>query len=96
MYIFKQGIWANQIHLQSYETLIFNDTATIRLQVYTFGVESFTDGWIPEKCNLIDGWLRIGLPPPPREFCRHILSCRELKAKSFKKCLHSVRWGVSL
>ena len=35
-------------------------------------------------------------PPPPREFCRHILSGRELKAKSFKKCLHSVRWGVSL
>ena len=27
-----------------FETLIFNDTATIRLQVYTFGVESFTDG----------------------------------------------------
>ena len=24
------------------------------------------------------------------------LSCRELKAESFKKCLHSVRWGVSL
>ena len=23
-------------------------------------------------------------PPPPREFCRHILSCRELKAESFK------------
>ena len=21
---------------------------------------------------------------PPREFCRHILSCRELKAESFK------------
>ena len=49
MYIFKQGIWANQIHLQSFETLIFNDTATIRLQVYTFGVESFTDGWIRER-----------------------------------------------
>ena len=35
-----------------FETLIFNDTATIRLQVYTFGVESFTDGWIREQCNL--------------------------------------------
>ena len=35
-------------------------------------------------------------PPPPREFCRHILSCRKLKAESFKTCLHSVRWGVSL
>ena len=35
-------------------------------------------------------------PPPPREFCRHILSCRELKAESFKKCLHSVLRGVSL
>ena len=46
----------------------------------------------------IDGWLRMGLlpPPPPREFCRHILSCRELKAKSFKRCLHSVLRGVSL
>ena len=45
----------------------------------------------------LDGWLRMGLlPPPPREFCRHILSCRELKAKSFKTCLHSVLWGVSL
>ena len=44
----------------------------------------------------IDGWLRMGLPPPPREFCRHILSCRELKAESFKRCLHSVLRGVSL
>ena len=35
-------------------------------------------------------------PPPPREFRRHILSCRELKVESFKTCLHSVRWGVSL
>ena len=25
-------------------------------------------------------------PPPPRKFCRHILSCRELKAESFKRC----------
>ena len=33
---------------------------------------------------------------PPREFCGHILSCRELKAKSFKRCLHSVLRGVSL
>ena len=41
---FKQGIWADQIHLQLCETLIFHDTATIRLQVYNFGVESFTDG----------------------------------------------------
>ena len=46
---------------------------------------------------LIDGWLRMGLlPPPHREFCRHILSCRELKAKSFKRCLHSVLRGVIL
>ena len=30
------------------------------------------------------------------EFCRHILSCRELKAESFKRCLHSVLRGVSL
>ena len=45
----------------------------------------------------LDGWLRMGLlPPPPREFCRHILSCRELKAESFKRCLHSVLRGVSL
>ena len=45
---------------------------------------------------LIDGWLRMGLLPPPREFRRHILSCRELKAASFKRCLHSVLRGVSL
>ena len=38
---------------------------------------------------IIDGWLRMGLLTPPREFCRHILSCRELKAESFKRCLHS-------
>ena len=44
----------------------------------------------------IDGWLRMGLLPPPREFRRHILSCRELKAESFKRCLHSVLRGVSL
>ena len=48
----KQCIWADQIHLQFFETLIFYDTATIRLQVYTFGVESFTDGRIREQCNL--------------------------------------------
>ena len=41
---FKQGIWADKIHLQLFETLISHDMATIRLQVYTFGVESFTDG----------------------------------------------------
>ena len=35
-------------------------------------------------------------PPPPREFRRHNLSCRELKAESFKKCLFSVRWSVNL
>ena len=44
----------------------------------------------------LDGWLRMGLLPPPREFCRHILSCRELKAESFKRCLHSVLRGLSL
>ena len=53
-----------------------------------------------KKPCCLDGWLRMGLlpppPPPPREFCRHILSCRELKAESFKKCLHSVLRGVSL
>ena len=37
-----------------------------------------------------------GFAPPPREFCSHILSCRELKAESFKRCLHSVLLGVSL
>ena len=41
---FKHVIWADQIHLQSFETLIFHDRAFIRLQVYTFGVKSFTDG----------------------------------------------------
>ena len=47
------------------------------------------------RCH-VDGWLRMGLLPPPREFCRHILSCRKLKAESFKRCLHSVLRGVSL
>ena len=50
----------------------------------------------PSPLSNIDGWLRMGLLRPPREFCRHILSCRELKAESFKTCLHSVLWGVSL
>ena len=45
---------------------------------------------------ILDEWLRMGLLPPPREFRRHILSCRELKAASFKRCLHSVLRGVSL
>ena len=48
------------------------------------------------EVQLLDGWLRMGLLPPPREFCRHILSYRELKAESFKRCLHSVLRGVSL
>ena len=30
---FKQGIWADQIHLQSFETLIFHGTATIKLGI---------------------------------------------------------------
>ena len=46
--------------------------------------------------SVLDGWLRMGLVPPTREFCRHILSCRKLKAESFKRCLHSVLRGVSL
>ena len=37
-----------------------------------------------------------GFALSPREFRRHILSCRELKAESFKRCLHSVLRGVSL
>ena len=41
---FKQSVLTDQIHLQQFETLIFHDMATIRLQVYNFGVESFTDG----------------------------------------------------
>ena len=49
---FKQSILTDQIHLQQFETLIFHDMATIRPQVYNFGVESFTDGWIRKQCNL--------------------------------------------
>ena len=37
-----------------------------------------------------------GPAPPPREFCRHILSWSKFQAASFKRCLHSVLWGVSL
>ena len=40
---FKQSILTDQIHLQHFETLIFHDMTTIRLHVYNFGVESFTD-----------------------------------------------------
>ena len=49
-----------------------------------------------EKCRDIRRMAENGFAPPPREFCRHILSCRELKAESFKRCLHSVLRGVSL
>ena len=37
------GIYTYQIHLQYFETLIFRDTETIKLQVYNIEVESFTD-----------------------------------------------------
>ena len=52
-----------------------------------------------DSCFNSRGYRRMaenGFAPPPREFCRHILSCRELKAESFKRCLHSVLRGVSL
>ena len=58
---------------------------------------------IPWRCFFCGSFLLLirrmaenGFAPPPREFCRHILSCRELKAESFKRCLHSVLRGVSL
>ena len=55
---------------------------------------------IPVSTSLSDETYRRmadnGFAPHPREFCRHILSCRELKAKYFKRCLHSVLQGVSL
>ena len=51
--------------------------------------------WIP-TAQLFRRMAENGFAPPHREFCRNILSGRELKAESFKKCLHSVRWGVSL
>ena len=38
------GIYTDQIHLQYFETLIFHNTETIKLQVYNIRVESFTDG----------------------------------------------------
>ena len=31
-----------------------------------------------------------------RRMAENGFACRELKAESFKRCLHSVRWGVSL
>ena len=39
---------------------------------------------------------KVLLPPPPREFCRLILSRRKFQAASFKRCLHSVLRGVCL
>ena len=72
--------------------LFINETVTFfDLKVGFAYISIFTD---PK--HDIDGWLRMGLLLPPREFCRHILSCRELKAESFKRCLHSVLRGVSL
>ena len=46
------GIYTDQIHLQKFETLIFHDTETIKLQVYNTRVESFTDGWIRKQFDL--------------------------------------------
>ena len=43
--------------------------------------------------NVIDFELKKVLLPPPREFCRHILSWRKFQAASFKRCLHSVLRG---
>ena len=37
-----------------------------------------------------------GFAPPPLGNFADILSCRDLKAASFKRCLHSVLRGVSL
>ena len=51
---------------------------------------------LPILGKLVRRMAENGFAPPPREFCRHILSCRELKAKSYKRCLHSVLRGVSL
>ena len=62
---------------------------SFNLDIYCLLMISFS------SFRVIDGWLRMGLLPP-REFCRHILSCRKLKAESFKRCLHSVLWCVSL
>ena len=71
------------------------DDPTLKCIIYQ--LESGSRVSVPQtQTNPIDGWLRMGLLPPPREFCRHILSCRELKAESFKRCLHSVLRGVSL
>ena len=73
------------------------DTTTRRsLQEVGQLKESLIDQRDELNKRMLDGWLRMGLLPPPREFCRHILSCRELKAESFKRCLHSVLRGVSL
>ena len=44
----------------------------------------------------LDFELKKVLLPPPREFCRHILSWRKFQAASFKRCLHFVLRGVSL
>ena len=44
----------------------------------------------------LDCWLRMLLPPPPREFRKLILSKRGFQAASFNICLHYVRRSVSL
>ena len=69
--------------------------ATLYAFIFTFHCIKNTFFMI-QNCKDIRRMAENGFAPPPREFCRHILSCRELKAESFKRCLHSVLRGVSL
>ena len=67
-----------------------------RVTVYYSVSGDYHSGFIQSKGTRRMAENGFAPPPPPREFCRHILSCRELKAESFKRCLHSVLRGVSL
>ena len=102
MHNFVSILFCNHLHAEKRASclllLSFSCLVTVNV-LWLF----LTMSWVGLQCVIVvcpnhtlDGWLRMGLLPPPREFCRHILSCRELKAESFKRCLHSVLRGVSL
>ena len=74
--------WGMQFWTELLKHLL-NKTAGVSLETFWTGV-------------LLDFELKKVLLPPPREFCRHILSWRKFQAASFKRCLHSVLRGVSL
>ena len=92
--IYNGGLWKN-----NYRSVPF--TSIVRQPYTSLGFVRLSYGDLNRNKKYRILWVRRMAengfaPPPPREFRRHILSCRELKAESFKRCLHSVLRGVSL